>query len=79
MPALTNAGRTPLGHLVPESSAGSVARMQRPPLPLFSPVAPLAGLPGWWVDRTARYAGGYAPADHDIVPAKQAVAELAGR
>ncbi|MEU0506171.1 nitronate monooxygenase [Nocardia sp. NPDC005998] len=79
LPALINAGSAPLARLVPESSAGSVARMQRPSLPLFSLVAPLESMPGSWVDRTALYAGESALRITDIVSAKQAVAELAGR
>ncbi len=79
LPALINAGSGPLGRLAPESSAGSVVKMQRPAVPLFTPAAPLEGMPGSWVDRAALYAGESALRITEVVSAKQAVAELAGR
>ncbi|WP_063039472.1 NAD(P)H-dependent flavin oxidoreductase [Nocardia pseudovaccinii] len=78
LPALINSLSAPLARLVPEKSEGTALRMQRPAIPLFSPAAPLEGMPGQWVDRAALYAGESVLRINGVVSAKQAVAELAG-
>ena len=55
----------------------SVLRMQTPRLPLFSPIAPTAGMPASAVDRTACYAGQTALRMTSVISARQAVADLA--
>ncbi|KZM74731.1 NAD(P)H-dependent flavin oxidoreductase [Nocardia terpenica] len=79
LPSLINACSGPLARVVPESSAGSVLAKQRPWLPLFSPAVPVEGMPEQWVDHAALYAGDSALRMDRVIPAKQAVAELAGR
>lgn len=54
----------------------SVLRMQNPRLPLFSPVAPTAGMPASAVDRAACYAGETALRMNSVTSARQAVADL---
>ncbi|MFG1791720.1 nitronate monooxygenase [Nocardia sp. NPDC049149] len=76
-PSLINAWSGPLARLTPEKLNGSVLRLQRPQLPLFSPVAPLEGEPSAWVNRAALYAGDSALRMTEVVSAKQAVDELA--
>ncbi|GLY71206.1 hypothetical protein Atai01_78250 [Amycolatopsis taiwanensis] len=78
IPALVNSLSAPLARWAPENSERSVIRMQRPAIPLFSPAAPLEGMPEQWVDRAALYAGESVLRINGVVPAKQAVAELAG-
>ncbi|PPJ35805.1 nitronate monooxygenase [Nocardia nova] len=77
VPALINASSGPMARLTPERLNGAVLRLQRPWLPLFSPIAPLEGEPAAWVDRAALYAGDSALRMNEVIPAKQAVAELA--
>lgn len=78
LPTLINACCGPLARAVPESRARSVLATQRPGLPLFSPLPPLVGMPDAWVDRAALYAGDSALRMLQVMPAGQAVAELAG-
>ncbi|WP_280382749.1 nitronate monooxygenase [Nocardia wallacei] len=78
LPALINALSGPLARWAPENSEGSVLRMQRPAIPLFSPAAQLEGMPAQWVDRAALYAGESVLRIDGVIPAEQAVAELAG-
>ncbi|WP_433599183.1 NAD(P)H-dependent flavin oxidoreductase [Nocardia sp. CA-135953] len=78
LPALVNSLSAPLSRWAPENSESSVLRMQRAAIPLFSPAAPLEGMPEDWVDRAALYAGESALRINGVIPAKQAVAELAG-
>src|ERR1700736_6592507 len=54
-------------------------RSQTPRLPLFSPAAPIRGMPETWVDRAALYAGESALRMTSVVSARDAVDELAGR
>ncbi|MEU6586992.1 nitronate monooxygenase [Nocardia sp. NPDC046763] len=78
LPALINARSGPLGRLAPESSTAAAIKVQRSFLPLFSPLAPLEGMPESWADRAALYAGESALRIAETVTAKQAVAELSG-
>jgi NAD(P)H-dependent flavin oxidoreductase YrpB (nitropropane dioxygenase family) len=78
LPALLNAGSRPLAGITPEDSTGSVLAIQRPGLPLFTPASPLAGMPERWVDHAALYAGDSALRFTQVIPARHAVAELAG-
>ena len=54
------------------------ARWQTSRLPIFSPAAPTRRMPESWVDRAALYAGESALRMTAVIPARQAVAELAG-
>jgi nitronate monooxygenase len=68
----------PLGHIMPLGGLGTLAVRQRAGLPFFTPALPLAGMPESAVDSTALYAGESARRLHEVVPAAQAVALLAG-
>jgi NAD(P)H-dependent flavin oxidoreductase YrpB (nitropropane dioxygenase family) len=67
----------PLGRLTPADAVASMAAMQRPALPLFSPALPLEGMPERTVDSCALYAGETVKRLHDVVPAAEAVRQLA--
>jgi nitronate monooxygenase len=56
--------------------AGALVRLQSPTLPLFTPLAPLGGMPDTWVDRAALYAGETALRISEITSAEQAVKNL---
>jgi nitronate monooxygenase len=62
---------------LPDRRALSVVGLQRPGLPLFSPVAPTVGMPASSVDTTALYAGQTVLRITSVISARQAVAELA--
>jgi nitronate monooxygenase len=79
LPALINAASGPLSHAVPASSAESFLARQRTGLPLFSPAPPVEGMPEQWVDHGALYAGESALRMNEVVSARRAAAELAGR
>lgn len=68
----------PLGGLLPLSMMETLARAQRPWLPLLSPGPALRGMPDRVVDATPLYAGVVARELTAIVPAAAAVRELAG-
>lgn len=75
LPAALNACSRPLsvlGYL----DAGALVRLQSPAIPLFTPLAPLAGMPDSWVDRAALYAGETALRISEITSAEQAVKDL---
>jgi nitronate monooxygenase len=74
VPRSINAGSAFLARL---PATSSVMRMQTPRLPLFSPVAPTAGMPASAVDRAACYAGQTALRMNSVTSARQAVADLA--
>jgi nitronate monooxygenase len=77
LPAALNAASRPLaalGYL----NAGALMRLQSPGRPLFTPLAPLAGMPDSWADRAALYAGATASRIGEITSAAEAVAELSG-
>jgi nitronate monooxygenase len=61
-----------LGYL----DAGALMRLQSPGRPVFTPLAPLAGMPDSWVDRAALYAGETALRIDQITSAEQALADL---
>lgn len=75
LPSLINALSGPLARMAPDG-ADSVLGAQRAWLPLFSPLAPLAGIPDEWVERAALYAGDSALRMTEVLAAKQAVAAL---
>jgi NAD(P)H-dependent flavin oxidoreductase YrpB (nitropropane dioxygenase family) len=75
-PRILNAGSGFLARL-PDRAAASTWRLQTPRLPLFSPVAPTAGMPDSSVDRAALYAGETVLRLTSVISAGQAVAELA--
>lgn len=77
-PRLINARSGVLAKLPNRATAG-VLGMQRPGLPVFSPVAPTIGMPDSVVDRTALYAGETVLRLTSVISAKQAVAELTPR
>lgn len=56
--------------------AGALMRLQSPGRPLFTPLAPLDGMPDSWVDRAALYAGETALRISEITSAEQAVKDL---
>jgi nitronate monooxygenase len=75
LPAALNAGSrwlAVLGYL----DAGALIRVQSPALPVFTPLAPLNGMPSSSVDSGALYAGDTALRIGEIVSAQQAVADL---
>ncbi len=76
--ALTGA-TSALGRVLPlEVAAGRLPAAQRPWLPLFGPAAPLEGAPDRLVEVTPLYAGECVRHIHAVVPAADAVRELAG-
>jgi len=75
LPAIVNSASRPLsvlGYL----DAGALMRLQSPDRPLFTPLAPLGGMPDSWVDRAALYAGDTALRISEVTSAEQAVADL---
>lgn len=57
--------------------AGLLIRVQSPALPLFTPLAPLNGMPNSSVNSGALYAGDTALRINEIISAHQAVKDLA--
>lgn len=78
VPALINSASGVLARL-PDRAAMSVMRMQRPALPLFSPVAATIGMPDSVVDRTALYAGETVLKMTSVISAADAVTVLTPR
>ncbi len=75
LPAAINSVSRPLsvlGYL----DTGALMRLQSPARPLFTPLAPLNGMPDSWVDRAALYAGETALRISEVTSAEQAVAAL---
>jgi nitronate monooxygenase len=68
----------PLMRRLPSSLNASALRMQRRSLPFYGPASILAGMDDRLVEVTPLYAGETARRIHSIVPAAQAVRELAG-
>ena len=60
------------------SMVRATANAQHSAVPLFGPAAPLVGMPERLIDATALYAGETASRITTIVPASQAVADVAG-
>jgi NAD(P)H-dependent flavin oxidoreductase YrpB (nitropropane dioxygenase family) len=73
------AGRlsAPLGRLTPLDAMGTLATLQRPGVPFFTPGLPLAGMPTRMIDSCALYAGQTAVHFNDTITAAQAVERLA--
>jgi hypothetical protein len=59
------------------AAADALIRVQSPRLPVFTPLAPLIGMPDSSVDHGALYAGDTALRINEIVSARQAVNDLA--
>lgn len=79
LPALVNARSGALGRLVPDRATALLSRAQRASVPLLTPAPPLAGMPAAAVDGGPLYAGETALRITEILPARHAVDELAGR
>ena len=77
-PRLINA-RSRLLAKLPDRAIMPVLGMQTPRLPVFSPVAPTAGMPDSLVDRAALYAGETVLRLTSVISAGEAVAELTPR
>ena len=75
LPAALNASSRALAALG-YVDAGALMRLQSPGRPLFTPLAPLDGMPDSWVDRAALYAGETALRISEITSAEQAVKNL---
>lgn len=75
LPAALNAHSAPLARAT-GNAVGLAAKLQRAALPLFSPVAPLAGMSPATVDRAALYAGQTALRIDRVTSVQQAVADL---
>jgi nitronate monooxygenase len=78
VPRLINAGSGMLARL-PDRAIAPVLGLQRPALPMFSPIAPMIGMPDSSVDRTALYAGETVLRMTSVISAKQAVTDLTPR
>ena len=76
LPAALNAGSRWLA-VLGYFDAGSLIRVQSPGLPLFTPLAPLKGMPDSSVNAGALYAGDTALRIDELIPAQQAVNDLA--
>ncbi|GFG48716.1 oxidoreductase [Mycolicibacterium agri] len=72
-PRIINARSAVLARL---PGAASVARIQTPRLPLYSPVAPTVGMPATAVDRAACYAGQTALRMSSVTSAAEALRDL---
>ncbi|HEX8119854.1 MAG TPA: nitronate monooxygenase [Solirubrobacteraceae bacterium] len=80
-PRLTDALTAPtaaLGRLIPLAAASRMPAMQRAWLPLFGPAAPLEGMPDRLLEVTPLYAGECVRQIDSVIPAADAVRELAG-
>jgi nitronate monooxygenase len=76
LPAALNTGSrwlAAVGYL----DAGALIRLQSPRLPIFTPLAPLNGMPDSSVDTAALYAGDTALRVSGVISAQQAVNDLA--
>ena len=72
-----NAATSGLGRVTPMEAGDTLLMRQRPMIPFFTPAPPLAGHPDRMVDASALYAGDSALRIQSIVPAGDAVRELA--
>ena len=66
-----------VGGLLPLDTLQTMARLQHPALPVFSPGPALRGMPSRTVDTTALYGGVVARDIHRVIPAADAVRDLA--
>jgi nitronate monooxygenase len=78
VPRLINAGSGMLARL-PDGAIAPVIGLQRPGLPMFSPMAPTIGMPDSMVDRMALYAGETVLKMTSVISAHQAVTALTPR
>jgi nitronate monooxygenase len=74
-PRIINTVSGPLAKL-PDRRASSMVGRQRPAVPLFTPAAPIVGMPDSAVDTMALYAGQSVARITTVISARQAVAEL---
>ena len=75
LPRLINAGSGMFARL-PDRAIAPVLGLQRPGLPMFSPMAPMIGMPDSMVDRMALYAGETVLKMTSVISAQQAVTDL---
>ncbi|OBJ02678.1 nitronate monooxygenase [Mycobacterium sp. 1465703.0] len=78
LPAALNAASRPLSALG-YFDARPLMRLQSPALPIFTPMAPVAGVPDSWLDSAALYAGETALRINELTSAEQAVGSLVPR
>lgn len=78
LPAALNAAGRPLS-VLGYFDAGALMRLQSPARPFFTPLAPVAGMPDSWVDRSALYAGETALRISELTSAERAVEDLRPR
>lgn len=67
-----------LGRVLPLAAASRMPALQRAAIPLYGPAAPLAGMPDRLVEVTPLYAGESVRRIDRVVPAAEAVRDLAG-
>lgn len=67
-----------LGRVLPLAAASRMPALQRAAIPLYGPAAPLVGMPDRLVEVTPLYAGESVRRIHRVVPAADAVRDLAG-
>ena len=78
LPELINARSGVLARL-PDRIGPSITLLQSPRVPLFSPIAPMIGMPDSFVDRSALYSGESGLRMTSVMSARQAVSDLAPR
>ncbi len=78
LPAALNAASRPLS-VLGYFDAGALMRLQSPALPVFTPLAPVAGMPDSRLDSAALYAGETALRIDELTSAEQAVRDLTPR
>jgi len=78
VPRLINAGSGTLAR-IPDRAIAPLLKLQRPGLPIFSPMAPTMGMPDSMVDRMALYAGETVLRMTSVISAQQAVTDLTPR
>lgn len=67
----------PVGMVLPLAALDSVISMQRTGVPMFSPALPLVGMPASSIEHSALYAGETVRRIDTVIPAAEAVAQLA--
>ncbi|OBG99581.1 MULTISPECIES: nitronate monooxygenase family protein [unclassified Mycobacterium] len=78
LPAALNAASRPLS-VLGYFDAGALMRLQSPAVPVFTPLAPVAGMPESRLDSAALYAGETALRIDELTSAEQAVEDLTPR
>lgn len=79
VPRLINAASGALARVVPDRATAAIPRYQRSWFPVLAPAPPLAGMPDSAVEAGPLYAGESALRMTQIISARHAVDELAGR